>query len=192
MARQRDYQAEYQRRIERGTARGLSRSQARGHPRGGEAPASTRGTASRYDRHLEEGLKAVRGGSSVKAAAKSIHVAPERLRYYLAQTGVAEKQGGRWQIVNDRRPREMSIYSRGQLRQLVLPGYDEAAKAGGYLDAVGKFLDSNDPAHLAPFAGQSVMDIEGIEHPFETRPNVLYRLALTRDESFEMVYRIVA
>lgn len=87
MARKkRDYKAEYRRRLERGLQKGLSKSQARGHPRSGETHASSASTLS-YDRKLEAGLKEMRRGKSLKAAAKSVHVAPERLRNYAQGTG---------------------------------------------------------------------------------------------------------
>src|SRR5215208_3982320 len=94
--RKRDYKAEYRRRIERGLAKGLSKSQARGHPRSGERHSSTRTSTPRYDRRLEMGLKEMRRGKSLKASARSAHVAPERLRTYDAiQTGLVHKEGRR-------------------------------------------------------------------------------------------------
>jgi len=91
--RKRDYKAEYRRRIERGLAKGLSRSQARGHPRSDERHASTRTSTPRYDRRLEMGIKEMRKGMSLKASARSAHVAPERLRTYDAiQTAVVHKE----------------------------------------------------------------------------------------------------
>jgi len=93
MARKkRDYKAEYRRRIERGLAKGLSRSQARGHPRPGERYSSAHTSTPRYDRRLEMGLKEMRRGKSLKAAARSAHVAPERLRTYAQGTGVVHKE----------------------------------------------------------------------------------------------------
>ena len=57
--------------------------------------------------------------------------------------------------------------------------------------AVSAFLRSNDPAGLREFEGTSVTDVSGRQHPFETRPNALYRLASAHDQSFEHIYRIV-
>lgn len=192
MARQRDYRAEYARRIERGLGRGLSRSQARGHPRPGESTATGRRSVPAYDPQLEEGLKAVRAGSSLGSAARTIGVSAERLRGYLVQTGVAEKQRGRWTVGNDPRTRQMTVYSRGREVTVLLPGYEPAFLAGRYMAAVGAFLDSNDPSSLSPFKGKGVMDVRGKHHPFETRPNVLYRLAQDGGDPFEQIYRIVA
>jgi hypothetical protein len=118
-------------------------------------------------------------------------VAPERLRAYLRRTGVVEKQRGRWRVIEDNRPREISFFSDGERVTPVLPGYEAAAKVGRYRSAVGQFLASNDPKDLAPFVGDGVTDVRGHFHPFETRPNVLYRLSAIRGDTFEQVYRIV-
>lgn len=190
MAKPRDYRAEYTRRIERGLARGLSRSQARGHPRPGESHTAKAALPS-YDPRLEAGLKAMRGGKSLGKAARAIGVAPERLRGYVAQTGVVAKQGRRWRVLHDARPRQIQFYSRGRALTITVPGYERAALVGRYLAAVKAFRDSNDPSHLVPFVDEGVTDAAGIYHPFETRPNVLYRLAATPAEPFEQVYRIV-
>jgi hypothetical protein len=190
VAGRRDYAAEYARRIERAFARGLSRSQGRGHPRSGERTASGREMPA-YDRRLEEGLKSVRSGRSTDKASKSAHVAPERLRAYLRQTGVVEKQRGRYRVIEDNRMRDVQIYSEGQFEVVRVPGYEEAAKAGRYISAVGEFVRSNDPGELAPYVGDGITDVRGRFHPFETRPNVLYRLTAVRGDTFEQVYRIV-
>jgi len=94
--KKRDYKAEYRRRIERGLAKGLSKSQTRGHPRPGERHSSAHISTPRYDRRLEMGLEEMRRGKSLTAAARSVHVAPERLRTYdTIQTGVVHKKGRR-------------------------------------------------------------------------------------------------
>ncbi len=192
MARQRDYRAENQRRIDRGLARGLSRSQARGHPRSGEAPVSRRTSTPAYDPRLEAGLKLIRAGTPLTRAAPTIGVSRERLRRYVIQTGVVEKQRGRWTVVQDDRVRIMPIFSGGRSITVTIAGYEQSVLAGRYLAAVRAFRDSNDPSSLTPFVGEFVTDIHGKRHVFETRPNVLYRLALGDDDPFEQIYRIVA
>jgi hypothetical protein len=62
---------------------------------------------------------------------------------------------------------------------------------GRFMSAVGHFLETNNRSVLTPFAGQSVADIDGRKHPFETRPNVLYRLSSAGEHTFEQIYRIV-
>ncbi|PLS82774.1 MAG: hypothetical protein CYG60_23540 [Actinobacteria bacterium] len=190
--RKRDYKAEYRRRIERGLSKGQTRSQARGHPRSGEGHASRRGSTPRYDRRLEEGLKEMRRGKSLKAAAKSAHVAPERLRKYAAQTGVVQKERSRWVVKNDRRSRELQIFSGGRALTIVVPGYAEAELIGRYMSAVGEFLRTNNASNLRPFVGEQVADVNGRTYLLETRPNLLYRLHALGVEPFEQVYRIVS
>jgi hypothetical protein len=187
----RDYAAEYARRIARGLAAGRSRGEARGHPGPGQGHISARARVPAYDRRLESGLKAVRSGRSLRESARAIHVAPERLRRYLDQTGVVEKQGGRLRVTDDDRIRDMPLYTAGALKTVRVPNYAEALRAGRYMAATEQFFSENDPGILAPFAGEFVTDVDGHRHPFETRPNVLYRLRLTGAASFEQVYRVV-
>jgi hypothetical protein len=190
--KKRDYKAEYRRRIERGLSKGQTRSQARGHPHSGEGHASRHASMPRYDRRLEEGLKGMRRGRSVKAAAKSAHVAPERLRNYAAQTGVVRKERRRWVVKDDRRPRELQIFTGGRALTIVVPGYAESELVGRYMAAVGEFLRTNDASNLRPFVGEQVTDVNGRPYLLETRPNILYRLHASGIEPFEQVYRIVS
>src|SRR5215207_11040234 len=189
--KKRDYKAEYRRRIERGLAKGLSKSQARGHPRSGERHSSTRTSTPRYDRRLEMGLKEMRKGKSLKAAARSAHVAPERLRNYAQGTGVVHKERRRWVVKDDHRPRQVQVFSGGRAHEVTVAGYAEAELVGRYMAAVREFLRTNDASNLRPFVGEWVADTSGRPYLFETRPNILYRLHASGIEPFEQIYRIV-
>jgi hypothetical protein len=189
--RQRNYKAEYERRVTRGLAKGLSRTQARGHPRHHEPYLAEIAHARPWDPGLEEGLKQIREGRTMAQAARSIGVAPERLRSYVTRTGVGRKEKRRWRIGPDFRARQMLVYSNGRALTIVLPDYEQSTRAGAYMAAVGRFLRSNERAYLDPFEGQGVSAQDGSFVPFETRPNVLYRLTETEEASFEEVYRIV-
>jgi hypothetical protein len=148
--------------------------------------------STRYDPKLEVGVRELRKGKSLKAAARSAHVASERLRSYMDQVGRVERVKGRLVIRDDMRTRSVPIFSQGREVEVVLPGYDEARLAGEYMSAVGHFLRTNDVSYLVPFRGKSVQDLNGKRHLLETRPNVLYRLNLDSTESYEQIYRIVA
>ena len=189
-AKTRDYQAEYARRIETGRQKGLTRSQARGHPSSGQSLASQPVKRPQSDPRLEAGFKAIQKGRSLTAAAKELHVSPERLRHYLRESKIAERKGSRWVALPDPRTRCMLLYSLGEALTIdVHP--TEASRIGAYMHAVGEFLMSNDPAFLTPFRGQGVTDTKRRFHPFETSENRLYRLILTGTETFEAVYRII-
>jgi hypothetical protein len=188
--RSRDYKAEYAKRISRGLGQGLSRSQARGHPKPREAPKRVSAKPPKFDRRLEEGFRALKSGQNLTQSAKSVHVSPERLRRYIAEAGIAHRQGRRWIIGPDTRPRIMRMFSDGEII-VVTVNPAEATNIGKYLSAVGHFLNSNDPEFLTFFERESVIDITGKAHPFETDPNALYRLDATGGGSFEDIYRIV-
>jgi hypothetical protein len=191
MPRERDYHAEYLQRLQRLRAQGFSLSQARGHPRRHETPVSKRPTPSLFDRRLESGVKEIRRGTPLTKAAKSITVAPERLRRYVKQTGVATKAGRQWRIGPDQRKREMPIFSEGQFHVITVRNFADASHVGRYMSAVNQFLDSQDESFVEQFIGDSVVDVRGRRYYFETRPNVLYRLNASQTEIFEEVYRIV-
>lgn len=164
----RNYRAEYERRLTLGRMRGVSRSAARGHA----------GRRIAYNASLESALKRIRDGVSLSRAARSERVSAERLRAYLYGTGVARREGRRWSIGRDQRPREIGFYSQGRVVHVRVPDYESSRLVGQYLAAVARFLDTNDATRLAPYAGRGVRDTSGRFHAFEVRPNELYRLTV--------------
>lgn len=189
--KRRNYRAEYRRRKASAKARGLSASQARGHPKPGEKPVSTKASSPRWTRILENGVRFLRSGDTLSNAAKRAGVSPERLRAYVDQTGIAKKKGRKWVVSEDRRIRRMLALTTEGRVSLEL-AFSEASLNGAHESAVGRFLEDNDVTHLKPFRGLSIRDVDGKRHTFETRPNVLYRLANSGGESFEQVYRIIS
>lgn len=190
MARQRDYKAEYERRIASASKRGLSRSQGRGHARYHEAPVRPRAApVSATDGRLELALRSLRKSGNRTAAAKSVGIAPERLRRFLNENVQIEGRG-RTLKITDIRIREMPVISGGEVSLMRLPGFDQSSLNGAYLNAVKKFLETNNIDVLGPFAGRSVIDARGVSHPLETRPNTLRRLAHAGDELFHEIYRL--
>ena len=187
----RDYAVEYARRITQAVAKGLSRSQARGHPKPAEAITGSKRTAKPLeDDRLQLALKVLRQEKSLTAAAREAKVSPERLRRYATERSIIERRRRRW-IVRRELPRRMLLFSDGKVVQVVVGDFASASKVGRFMSAVSTFLRTNNPAGLREFDGASVADISGRTHPFETRPNTLYRLASAHDQSFEHIYRIV-
>jgi hypothetical protein len=138
---------------------------------------------------LQRALRALRQDKSLTAAAKAAHVSPERLKRVAVSKGAITKDRRRW-VVNPRLPRGVRLFSRGRAIEIIM-SRESASLAGAYMNAIGKFVSSPDPALLAPFVGQSVTDVSGQSHPLETNPNVLYRLLHASGETFESIYRIV-
>lgn len=188
MARKRDFKAEYQRRIANAAKRGLSRSQARGHARTGEVPA--RPSPPKDAARLEAAFKAMRQLGSQSAAAKAHNISPERLRRFVRDNALAERNGRDWRFT-DNRSREMKVISAGDIRLRKLADFDQASLNGRHLAAVKAFLSSNDIDLLRPFEGQSVLDAKGKAHLLETNPNTLHRLAASGSEVFHEIYRLI-
>ena len=138
---------------------------------------------------LERALRVLFHTNEITEAARAIRVSPERLKDAAKQKSAIVFRNGRWKLAA-RLPRQMPIFSGG--RQISISVRSKSAsQIGRYMSAVGKFLTTNDPAPLATFQGLKVKDAAGILHPFETRPNTLYRLSSAGGEPFEEVYRIV-
>jgi hypothetical protein len=189
MKKTRDYRAEYARRVARGLARGLNKSQARGHGRANETPLRPSRPIS--DNRLQLALRTLREEKNFSAAARAGKIAPERLRKYALEKGLIEKDGRRWRVKAEL-PRRMLLFTDGKAATITVGDFENASLIGRFMSAAGRFLETNKRELLAPFVGMSVKDIAGKEHPFETRPNVLYRLTAGGGESFEQIYRIVA
>jgi len=187
----RDYRAEYRRRTASAAARGISRSQARGHPKPSEtAVASKRPSRPIEDDRLQLAFKVLRQEKSLSAAARAAKISPERLRHFATERDIIERQGRRW-IVRHQLPRRMLLFTDGRAVQVVVGDFASASKVGRFMSAVSALLRTNNPAGLREFEGASVSDVSGRTHPFETRPNALYRLASAHDQSFENVYRLI-
>jgi hypothetical protein len=186
--RKRDHKADYRRRIARGIARGLTRSQARGHAKAAEA--ALRPSKPISDERLQLALRVLRQESNLAAASRAAKLSPERLRKYAVERGLLEKEGRRWRTRADL-PRRVLLFTNGKSLAITVGDFETASLVGRFMSAVGHFLETNNRSVLVPFVGQSVRDLSGREHLFETRPNVLYRLTAAGEHTFEQIYRIV-
>ena len=191
MARKRDYKAEYQRRIARGLASGLSRSQARGHPKAGETLVRTGLKTPEPDASLEAAVKLLREGKSQAAASKAVGVSSNRLRRFTYGHKLAERVGREW-VITDERPRRVRTLTRGQVKTVTVPDFDEASKAGSYWNAAGQFVRTNEVEHIQPFMGDGLTDTKGRFLPFETEPNELHRIAAMDMPPFHEIYQIIS
>lgn len=187
MPRKRNHAVEYQRRIANAAKRGLSRSQARGHAKAGEAPIKAKPFQS--DEHLEAALRRLRETGNQSRAAKDAGVSAERFRRFLRSNSLAERQGKRWRIT-DNRTRTMQVRTDGEERLIELRDFEQASLNGRHLAATETFSRTNDIDLLRPFEGQSVIDADGQAHPLETNPSALHRLFNAGGEEFHVIYRL--
>ena len=73
-----------------------------------------------------------------------------------------------------------------------MDGFDQASLVGKHHDAVGQFVRTNDIDLIEPFLGKSVRGANGREHPLETDPNELHRIAAMDSPPFHEIYEIVS
>jgi hypothetical protein len=184
--RKRNYKQEYQARIERGLASGKSRSQARGHARASDLPHASP-LPFEKENALEKALMLMKQGGTQKQAAKAAGVSTETLRRFQKQNTTSRREGRRWVIV-DERPVTVVMATRGKLHDVTVT-HDAASDIGRHWVAINRFLETNDPSHLEPFAGLGLRDTRKRFWPFETRPNVLRKLDSVGELSFVELYR---
>jgi hypothetical protein len=188
--RNRNYAAEYQRRIALAKSRNQSRSVGRGHARAGEKPRPPGLKLVNPTLPEERAIKLISKGSSLRSAAKATGLTEERVRRYLKENTNVTRQGRVW-VIRDDRPRQFPFYSQGRLVSPWLTP-KEASKAGKYDGAVDVFLQTGEAALIEPFLGESVIDIYGHRHPFETDLNLLYELDAAGELNFTENYKIVS
>jgi transcriptional regulator GlxA family with amidase domain len=128
----------------------------------------------------------------VKSSAQSTGVSESQLRRLIRTYKLAkwDRKTRRWRIT-DRARREVGIISNGSAKAIIVRGFAKAQLAKSYSAAVKRFLETNDVAVLAPFQGQLITDINKQNHPLETRPNVLLRLANAGGDAEMKIYRLI-
>lgn len=129
---------------------------------------------------------------SIKHGAQNTGISESRLRRLIRNYKLArwDRSKRKW-ILTDRVTREVGIASNGRAKTIVVRGFSRAQAAKGYTAAVKRFLETNDVAVLAPYEGQTISDVKKHQHPLETRPNVLLRLANTGGDAEMKIYRLL-
>lgn len=186
----RDFRAEYAHRKRKGLAAGKTLPQARGHARAGERPKPATPGMINPRAPEEQGVRLISRGATLRAAAKEVKVPEDRLRRYLKENTAARWTGRKWDVA-DARARQMPMYSEGVFTTAWLSPA-EASRAGEFMHAVRPFLKSGDQTLLDRFRGESVRDVYGKFHPFETGEDMLYELDNAGELSFPEYYKIVA
>lgn len=142
------------------------------------------------DKRIQRGLRVLQELKDIIPAARAAGVSPKMFAKAALEKDAIRKQGKRW-VVQGSLPRQMLIFSGGHEVTITVRGIKAASLIGSYMAAVKQFLKTNNASALAPFIGRGVKDIARKTHPFETNPNLIYRLALAGDQAFEQIYRIV-
>jgi hypothetical protein len=177
----------YGRRSARSLTKSPNRSQARNRPAPKKRFAFKRKLAPFEQNKLAFAVKEMKAGKSLTAMARELGVTARRLRNNLGRLKLLRKCRGRWLVSNARIP--IKIYSHGEIIETVVPKRAQRSLASRYLNAVRRYRITNEPLVLADFAGASVTDDRGVEHPFEVDPNTLHVLADRGVETAREFYR---
>jgi hypothetical protein len=167
-------------------AKGKTLSQARGHPKAGETYIS--GRIAKPDARIKAALARIKGGDTLAATAKSLHVSRERLKLAVSERGDYVRQGRRYHFI-PRQRNDLPLYSNEESIRVLVDDAN-AILLGEFMAGVRKFLRTNRIEHLAPFLGGGVTDIQGRFHPFETDPEELYRLDAKGRAVFHQIYQL--
>ena len=150
-------------------------------------PAPIAASCGERDLALSRAMDRVAAGESLSSVAKAEHLSREALRRYVGERADFRRVGARFQIVQDRRRVTLPLYTAGTVRRVTMDR-ENATSAGRFMAAVGRFLETNDVAKLAPFVGEGVNDLSGRRHAFETNPEALYALDARGEAPFHQTY----
>lgn len=140
---------------------------------------------------IEAAYQTVAGGASIRRAAQQHKVGRQRLSEFIRQNADVDwKPGTQIVIKADKLVKLASVFSKGRLRKIKLYP-QELSRAMSYMNAVGRFLRTNNPLYLQPHEGKMVTDAFGKKHLFETDPNTLYEIAAANDLDFLPLYKDV-
>jgi hypothetical protein len=128
-------------------------------------------------------------GKTLGESAQEVGLPLSRLRRLLSKEKLIKRVKGGWALASRSR-RRIPMFSEGKIVD-VLVSARTASRIGTYLAAVKAFLRDQDLAHLAPFVGKSIKEVDGTKRPFEVRPDELYRLDNTEGDPFEDIYAFV-
>jgi hypothetical protein len=179
----------YARRIARGAVRGQSLSSARGH---GTKPVPMWATRRVFElesyRTSLEVLRQMRHGKSLYQASREAHMAPDTVRRYIGSALVREPDGRYRAKPSDRLYRRMRFLDERGRVDVEVASAREASKLAQYWAAVDHYARTGDTRPLRRFERLRLRLRDKSVRRFVTNPDVLDRLALAGELSFEDLY----
>jgi hypothetical protein len=183
----------YRARLERAERQGLSLGAARGHGTRALPIWSTKAVADReaYRKSLTV-LVHMRHDSSLYAAARQEHIAPDTVRRFAGGALVREPSGRYRAKPRDRLYRRMRFLDERGVLWVEVASSTEASKLAAYWGAVDHYLKTGDQGRLRRFDRMRLRLRDKSVRRFVTNPATLDRLALAGEVSFEDLYEMSA
>lgn len=137
-----------------------------------------------------EVLRQMRQGKSFTKALKQRDLNRKTILKHLGNS--ITKKGSRWIPKSlDRIQREMSIYSNGKRKSIIVTNSKDASKIGEYFASVRRFLETRNSKYLRKFKKMKIKDANGKIHKFETSPKKILEIEERKEnrEFFEIYER---
>jgi len=183
----------YRRRLERAGAHGGSLSAARGH--GTRAQPMWRSKAffprETYRTSLTV-LSDMRHGKSLYQASRAHRIGPDTVRRYVGSALTRQPDGRYRAKPNDRLYRSMWLLTEQGKVAVDVANSREASKLADYMQAVNVYLRTGNTRPLRRFERLRLRLRDKSVRRFVTEPEVLDRLALAGELSFEDLYELAA
>jgi len=136
-------------------------------------------------------LSRMRGGMSLRAAARDAFTTPETVRRYLP-AAVKRAASGRYvATTSDQYVRTLRFLNARGMDVVTVRGSRTASRIAEYWNAVDHFLKTGSTQRLWKFRGQS-FQAGKIKHPFITSPEVLKQFGHQGEVQFEDLYALHA
>lgn len=126
-------------------------------------------------------------GMSLKRASQMANTTPENVRNHVGKVVFKQPNGRYAAHPSDRLTRHMQLLDGKGTFAVSVRGPKQAARIARYMAAVDRYLKRGETEALAEFEGQTIRS-RGKTHSFLTDPQILDRVGLAGEVSFESIY----
>lgn len=127
-------------------------------------------------------LRLMRKGESFSNSCEQVGLSQPEALIYLGKA--VRKKSSRW-IANkkDKIQRAIQIYEHGEIVTIIINNSSYASLIGSYYNAVKNYLLTGDSSYLAPFKGETIIDIYRKKHKLEIIPESVRDIEESKEDS---------